>query len=75
MIYRAYFNRLSEYPFCWSIDEGTQDTEISVMAVIILPPCVVTTHCLDERPNSESPVAWIEVSGELEITNDVAYLS
>jgi hypothetical protein len=75
MIYRAYYNKTEEYPFCWSIDNGTQQTEVNVMAVIILPPCVATTHCLDERPNDDSPVAWLEVSGELEIKNDIAYIS
>lgn len=74
-MHRVYYNRFSGYPFCWSIDEGTQHTEVNVMAVIILPPCVATTHCLDERPNDDSPVAWVEVSGELEIKNDIAYLS
>jgi hypothetical protein len=75
MIYRVYFNRFNEYPWVWSVDNGTQDTEVNVMAVIILPPCVTTSHCLDEPPNDDSPVAWIEVSGELEIVKDIAYFS
>lgn len=75
MIFRAYYNRSTDYPFVWSIDEGTQDTEVLVMAIIILPPCVTTTHCLNEKPNPDSPVCWLEISGTLEIVNDIAYFN
>lgn len=73
MIYRVYYNRSLDYPFSWSIDEGTQESEVLVLAVIILPSCVTTTHCLNEKPNPDSPVAWLEVCGDLEIVNDIAY--
>lgn len=75
MIYRIYFNTAEEAPFVWSVDEGTQESEQTVLAVIVLPPCVTTTHYSGEKRNTLTPIAWLEVSGELEIKDDVAYFS
>jgi hypothetical protein len=33
MDYRAYFNRHSEWPYIWSVDEGTQKSETKVRDV------------------------------------------
>lgn len=75
MIYRIYFNTSDEAPFVWSLDEGTPETEQVVMAVIILPPVVTTTHYSGEKRNPYTPTAWLECEGHLEIKNDIAYLS
>lgn len=33
MSYRVYYNKSSEYPWVWSIDSGTQDTEVKVKGI------------------------------------------
>jgi hypothetical protein len=32
-VYRVYYNRHSDYPYIWSIDAGTIDTEVKVVDV------------------------------------------
>lgn len=32
-MYRVYYNRHSDYPFIWSIDAGTLETEVRVKSV------------------------------------------
>lgn len=32
-MYRVYYNKSSEYPFIWSIDAGSLDTEVKVKSV------------------------------------------
>ena len=65
--YRVYFNRLNEAPQVWSIDEGTQDTEINVTAVEIVDCYVMTKVDLDESVNHDRPKAWLEVHGHLRV--------
>lgn len=60
MIFRAYFNRLNEAPQVWSIDEGTQASEINVKGFVVYN-CVVTARANYQKPNNDSPVAWIEI--------------
>jgi len=74
-LFRVYYNRSEDLPFVWSVDSGTQEDEQTVMAIIILPPAVTTSQFNGERPNPDSPVGWFEVSGFLEIINDIAYFS
>lgn len=70
-----YYNRSEDWPYVWSFDSGTQADEETVMAVIILPPAVTTSHFSGEKPNPDSPAAWFDVSGELEIKDGIAYFS
>jgi hypothetical protein len=73
MVYRIYYNRSEDWPYVWSLDEGTSETEQTVMAVIILPPCVTSTHYTGKTRNPDEPVAWLEIAGNLEIKDDVAF--
>jgi len=73
--YRVYFNRALEAPQCWSVDEGTQDSEINVIGFRIvgaeassktLAPGTKVDH-------HNTPFAWLEVlARELVLENGVA---
>lgn len=73
-LYRVYFNRLNEAPQVWSVDEGTQASEINVSAVSLVNCDAETKVDLAETVNRDRPKAWIEVRGELRITNGVAVI-
>jgi hypothetical protein len=69
--YRVYFNRAREWPQCWSVDEGTQDTEVNVCGFQI-DGCAVASRSLPPgaRTGLEAdrhPFAWLEVDGVLTI--------
>ena len=63
MTFRAYFNRRSEAPQVWSVDEGSQETEINVKGFVI-HGCTVNAQFNGQRPNNDSPVAWIEIEAD-----------
>jgi hypothetical protein len=65
-LYRAYFNKLSEAPQVWSVDEGNQGSEINVQWIIFKD---VTAHSVFDGTvvdRQNVPCAWIEVLGEAE---------
>ena len=70
--YRIYFNRRSDAPLVWSVDEGSQETEINVSRVEILTP--IKSFYNGKTPNPDSPVAWFETDGILARVNDVAFI-
>lgn len=73
-LYRIYFNRLSEQPQVWSVDEGTQESEINVAKVLLIG-CNAVTRCnLDETDTKNKPKAWIEVVGTLPVQRGVALI-
>ena len=73
MTYRVYFNRRSEAPFVWSIDEGSADTEITVRSFSAGPGCELRSCYTGEVPNENTPVAWLEVDADaLELQDRVA---
>jgi hypothetical protein len=74
-LYRLYFNRLNEAPQIWSIDEGTQTSEINVSAVSLVNCNAVTRVDLDETINRDRPKVWIEVIGTLEVVGGVAVIT
>ena len=58
MTYRIYYNNAID-PQRWSVDEGTPETEICVMGVVIQKNVIGQT-----RTNpivGEQPQAWVEV--------------
>lgn len=63
-IFRAYFNRKREFPQVWSIDEGTQASEVNVIAFIAHPGCKVASRYNGSKPNDDSPSAWIEIHAD-----------
>lgn len=72
--YRVYFNRLNEAPQVWSVDEGTQASEVNVIAVSLVNCAAMTTCDLNETVNHDRPKAWFEVIGELHIVDGVAVI-
>jgi hypothetical protein len=77
--YRVYFNRELEWPQCWSIDEGTQASEINVVA-FRLDGCVAISHNLPKNQRGSTdryntPFAWLEVWAHLTLVGGVAVFS
>ena len=65
IIYRAYFNSFQNAPQCWSVDEGTIDTEINVCGIFTVG-CQVVSRTLSEPERAavdseRQPVAWLEI--------------
>lgn len=72
--YRQYFNRKSDWPLIWSVDEGTQATEKIVKRVITRG--VRTYTETGPGDNQNSPTAWIVIEGgRLQIIEDIAYIT
>jgi hypothetical protein len=63
MDYRVYYNRHSDYPYIWSIDQGTQDTEINVTAIELHDIARVSSHYDSTVPHgsTEMPCVWFDV--------------
>lgn len=74
-LYRVYFNRLNEAPQVWSVDEGTQASEINVSTVSLVRCNAVTRADLDETVNRDRPKVWFEVVGELQVVDGVAVIT
>jgi hypothetical protein len=81
MTYRVYFNRgdAESWPQCWSVDEGDQSSEINVIGIDV-GICPWRTNLLPSPASAGSnpkntPSAWIEVTGRLEVRGGRAYFS
>lgn len=74
--FRVYFNRHREAPQVWSVDEGSQDSEINVREVRLLGVDAKTCYS-PIRPADDdlSPRCWFQVQGHLRVEGGVAYLS
>ena len=59
MIYRVYFNRCDDWPQVWSVNEGTSETEITVIG-IRAEGCVVFSS-YDANATAGQPKAWLNV--------------
>ena len=71
MIYRAYYNKHSDAPQVWSIDEGTQDSEIHVLGFVTEGK--VQSRWNGERSQPDCPVAWIEIKADgFRVLNGIA---
>jgi hypothetical protein len=57
--YRVYFNRRSEAPQIWSVDEGDQTTEINVQWVRFEGIFSETVFDSTVTDKENSPCAWI----------------
>lgn len=66
--YRVYYNSKSDYPFVWSVDEGTSATEINYRGVIIKTFSITIFNPYDQ------PHGWLSVCGELEVADDWAII-
>lgn len=77
--YRVYYNRVLDWPQCWSVDEGDWRSEINVCGFAI-DQCAVVSRELppDQRARVDrdrEPVAWLEVAGVLAIERGHALFS
>jgi hypothetical protein len=65
-MFRAYFNVKKDWPNVWSVDEGSQESEVHVSCVDFSGSGVLSakTVALHEKPNPTSPIAWIEVHAD-----------
>lgn len=73
--YRVFFNRLSEAPQVWSVDEGDQSSEINVSAVSLVRCSAETKFNPAETDTLNKPKAWFEVRGHLRIVQGVAVIT
>jgi len=64
MFFRVYFNRKREAPQIWSIDEGTQATEVNVINFQLLPGCTAKGFYTAEPVNDNSPSAYMIVEAD-----------
>lgn len=63
MKFRAYFNRKREAPQVWSIDEGSQSSEVNVKA-FFADDCAIHSRYNGDAVNDDSPSAWLEIDAE-----------
>lgn len=74
--YRVYFNRELDFPQAWSVDEGTQESEINIVGFqIIGADSFSKVLSADERAGLDgkrTPVAWLQVYGELTLKAGMA---
>jgi len=60
--FRVYFNRKNEFPQVWSIDYGTQESEINVQRVELINCTAVTVYKTEGVTDfNDMPCAWFEV--------------
>ena len=74
--YRVYFNARADWPRVWSIDAGTQESEI-IVKLFTIDNCravarTLTGAELAEADRTRTPIAWLEVDGILDVRDDVA---
>lgn len=65
-----YFNRSSDFPQVWSVDQGSHASEINVQFIKLSVLPIVSGY----NPNAEypEPKAWFEVDGTLRIEGGTA---
>lgn len=73
-MHRVYFNRQTDAPNCWSVDNGTIQTE-RIVARIELVNVTVQSKLNLSADNVHEPKAWFEVAGRLELKNGVATIT
>lgn len=73
--YRCYFNRRSDAPRVWSIDEGDVSSEINVSAIHTRNADICTRTNLTERDTENKPMVWIEIWGTLKVEGTVATIT
>ncbi len=72
-MFRIYFNRHSDFPLVWSVDQGDQSTEINVKRVVTRGVRTYTDGGVGDNVNS--PTVWIVVEGgNLQVIEDIAYI-
>lgn len=65
MTYRIYFNAAE--PPCWSVDEGTRETEVCVQDIVTGDVTDLKFCTAQHRGVVGPPSAWVEVEGILSL--------
>ena len=60
MKYRIYYDKTEDGVAWWSIDEGTQDTEVRVRWISINPGVALNNGCNTNPHKPSEPSAWFE---------------
>ena len=76
--YRIYFNRKREWPQVWSVDEGTQESEINVKDFLLCGVSAASKNlgsaeAMSETDHAWQPFAWLECTGYMQLHNGVAH--
>jgi hypothetical protein len=76
MTYRIYYNRASDWPQIWSVDEGSQATEINVQGFELSEVSAGAVALPKEArhpDNTVAPSAWLEVrNARLDVVAGIA---
>lgn len=66
MIYRVYYNRAVDWPQVWSVDEGSQETEINVVGIRLLSAVAESKEIApadrEGKDPAKVPFGWLEVT-------------
>jgi hypothetical protein len=73
--YRIYFNRMADWPQVWSVDEGTQVSEVNVIAVHLFVSAETKLGSKAHLGSDDYPAVWIECRGVLRLNGGVAEIS
>ena len=72
-MYRIYFNSKADAPRCWSVDEGTVESEIIVASIQLIETNLLSRLNL-LADNVRDPKAWFEVRGRLSMHGNDAVI-
>lgn len=74
MNFRVFYNRRSEAPQIWSIDWGSQSTELNVIGFRLHRCGAESKWDPNTPPNRDTPSAWLEIThAKLELKDGVAH--
>jgi hypothetical protein len=76
--FRLYFNRHNEAPCVWSLDQGTQETEVNVEAIHLSNLPYLATEYFGKHskdyPDYDQPSAVLHGVGLVRVVDGIAYV-
>jgi hypothetical protein len=70
--FRVYYNKHDEYPFIWSVDKGTVESERKFQQVTV--DVSMRGRSRTTSDNRNEPKAWLEGEGELRQAGDTCVI-
>jgi len=70
--FRVYFNNQHDFPFIWSVDRGTAETERKFQQVSIAVPVHGSANM--NANNRTEPKAWMEGEGRVKQMGDMCLI-
>jgi hypothetical protein len=67
--FRVYYNKRDEYPFIWSVDRGTADTERKFQHIVVEVPLHGAANI--NADNRNEPKAWLHGEGTIIQSGDM----